>query len=74
MFKDSPIHGDAEREIQNILMEQDLATPSEAERVSTQWATVFHEFGLSATESRAMADAGLTREILAGAEGRRQRT
>lgn len=61
-YRDSPIHGSAERAIESTMLEQ-LATPEEAQAVVAEWAPLFSEFQLSSTESAQLTDIGVAAAV-----------
>jgi hypothetical protein len=58
LFDGANDHGDAERAIQNTLIETDLTTPEEAAAVAQEWRPVFQTLQLNSSESTAMANLG----------------
>lgn len=63
MFKDSPIHGDAERAIESALKEHELQAPAAAQAVAQEWTPIFNDLGLNSTESAQLTEIGLSAYI-----------
>lgn len=63
MFKDSPIHGDAERAIAQAAREQNLASDDDALAAAQSWVPTMQSFDLNATESSTITDLAISATV-----------